>query len=111
MVVVPLAKETKGPEGAPSPRCADSSNWLRIAAASTLAASGALLVTGNRRAGMLAAVTGTALVLIDQQDAVRAWWDALPGYLEQIDEMLGRAQTAVEDLSAQGQKLRRAFAK
>lgn len=111
MVVVPLTKETKASGGVPSTGGADSTNWIRIAAASTLAASGALLVTGNRRAGLLAAVTGSALALIDQQDAVRAWWDALPTYLEEIDEILGRAQTAVEDLSAQGQKLRRAFAK
>jgi hypothetical protein len=111
MVVVPLAKETRASGSVPSTNGAGSANWIRIAAASTLAASGALLVTGNRRAGMLAAVTGTALVLIDQQDAVRAWWDALPGYLEEIDELLGRAQAAVEDLSAQGQKLRSAFAK
>ncbi len=111
MVVVPLAKETKESRVAPSSSCAESAKWIRIAAASTLAASGALLVTGNRRAGLLAAVTGTALALIDQQDAVHAWWDALPGYLEEIDGLLGRAQTAVEDLSVQGQKLRHAFAK
>lgn len=111
MVVVPLPKEMKTPAGAPSTKSADSTNWMRIAAASTLAASGALLITGNRRAGLLAALTGTALVLIDQQDAVCEWWNALPGYLAQIDEVLGRAQAAVEDLSVQGQKLRSVFEK
>ncbi len=111
MVVVPLAKETKDSRIAPSASCAESAKWIRIAAASTLAASGALLITGNRRAGLLAAVTGTALALIDQQDKVREWWDALPGYLEEIDGVLGRAQNAVEDLSVQGQKLRSAFSR
>lgn len=111
MVVVPLTTEMKDSGGAPLAPAEDSANWIRIAAASTLAASGALLVTGHRRAGLLAAVTGAALALIDQQDAVCAWWDALPGYLEQVDEVLNRAQTTVEDLSAQGQKLRRVFGK
>lgn len=111
MVVVPLTKGAKESGGAPPADGGKPANWMRIAAASTLAASGALLITGNRRAGLLTAVTGTALALIDQQDAVCAWWNALPGYLEKIDEVLGRAQNAVEDLSAQGQNLRRAFGK
>ncbi len=108
MAVVPLGKETSEPDGAPA-GCASSASWVRIAAATTLAASGALLVTGNRRLGLLTAVAGTALVMLDQQDVVRAWWEALPGYLEDIDDMLGRAQNAVADLSAQGERLREAF--
>ncbi len=111
MVVVPLTQGTKDSVGATPAKGADSTNWLRIAAASTLAASGALLITGHRRAGLLTAVSGAALALIDQQDVVCAWWNALPGYLEDIDDLLGRAQNAVEDLSAQGQKLRRALGK
>ncbi len=111
MVVVPLTKGTRDSEGALPSKGDKSTNWTRIAAASTLAASGALLITGNRRVGLLAAVSGTALALLDQQEAVRAWWNALPGYLEDIDEVLGRAQHAVADLSTQGQNLRRAFGK
>jgi len=111
MVVVPLTTGIKDSGGAPPAPAEDSANWIRIAAASTLAASGALLVTGHRRAGLLTALTGAALALIDQQDAVCAWWNALPGYLEEVDELLCRAQSTVEDLSAQGQKLRRAFGK
>lgn len=109
MVVVPLTKGARDSEGVAPSNEDKSTNWVRIAAASSLAASGALLITGNRRVGLLAAVTGTALAMFDQQEAICAWWDSLPGYLEEIDEMLGRAQNAVTDLSAQGQKLRRAF--
>jgi hypothetical protein len=111
MVVVPLSKPTDDSGGATSATATNSTNWIRIAAASSLAAGGALLITGNRRAGLLAAATGTALAMLDQKEAVRAWWDELPGYLERIDDMLGRAQTAVEDLSAQGQRLRHALGK
>ncbi|MGB6696090.1 MAG: hypothetical protein WBE56_18020, partial [Terracidiphilus sp.] len=73
--------------------------------AGTLAASGALLVTGYRRAGLIAAASGVALAMLDQQDVVRAWWNMLPGFLEEMHTTLGKAQTAVEDLSTQGQKL------
>ena len=46
-------------------------NWIRYAAVGTLAASGVLLVTGQRRIGLIAAVSGAALALMDQQDVVR----------------------------------------
>jgi hypothetical protein len=38
---------------------------------------------------------------------VSRWWDSLPGHLDEMQEMLCRAQTTVEDLSVQGEKLRR----
>jgi len=115
MVVVPLSKTANGAEnglgGLPRPHWADSVPWIRYAAAGTLAASGALLATGKRRAGLVTAVTGAVLAMLDQQEVVNAWWNALPGYLEEVQGLLGRAQTAVEDLSAQGQKLRRVLGK
>jgi len=86
-------------------------SWIRIAAAGTLAASGALLVAGKRRAGLVTAVTGAALVMLDQQEVVSQWWNALPAYLDEIQGMLSRAQCAVEDLSVQGEKLRRVLGK
>lgn len=111
MVVVPLAKEPN-PQGSATPSCrAKPTNWIRIAAATSLAASGALLLTGNRRAGLLTAISGAALAMLDQRDAVCAWWDAIPGYLEEADDWLGRAQAAVTDLSAQGQRLRQVLGK
>ena len=39
----------------------------------TLAASGALLVTGYRRAGLIAAASGVALAMLDERDG-RTWW-------------------------------------
>ena len=49
--------------------------------------------------------------MLDQQEVVSRWWNALPGYLDEIQGMLGRAQCAVEDLSVQGEKLRRVLGK
>ena len=110
MVVVPLAKTgiDPGPKpGAkPRPQVLKSTDWIRFAAAGTLATSGVLLVTGKQRAGLLTALSGAVLVMLDQHEAVSAWWNALPGYLEEVQGMLARAQSAVEDLSEQGAKLR-----
>jgi hypothetical protein len=103
MVVVPLSKPAI--EASPA-QCAESTEWVRYAAAGTLAASGALLVTGRRRAGLIAAASGLALAMLDQKDVIYAWWNSLPGFLDEIHATLGRAQLAVEDLSTQGQKLR-----
>ena len=110
MVVVPLTKSVRN-TGESCASEAKSMSWVRIAAAGTLAASGALLVAGKRRAGLLAAVSGTALVLLDQQETVSKWWNALPVYLDEVQGMLGRASAAVEDLSMQGEKLRRVLRK
>ena len=110
MVVVPLTKSRSNA----SESCASGANsmsWVRFAAAGTLAASGVLLVAGKRRAGLLAAVSGTALVLLDQQEVVSKWWNALPRYLDEVQGMLGHASAAVEDLSVQGEKLRRVLGK
>ena len=111
MVVVPLSKAENSSGNAPRAIAADPAPWLRYAAAATLAASGALLATGKRRAGLAMAITGAVFVMIDQQEVVNAWWNALPGRLEEMQGFLGRAQAAVEDLSAEGEKLRRVFGK
>ena len=86
-------------------------SWVRYAAAGTLVASGALLVAGKRRAGLLTAVAGAALVMLEQQEVVSRWWNALPVYLDEVQGTLGRAQAAVDDLSVQGEKLRRVLGK
>jgi hypothetical protein len=111
MVVVPLSKGVNESGEAPLARKNAHAEWIRFAAAGSLAASGALLVSGRRKAGLLTAVSGTVLVMIDQQEAVREWWNKLPGFLQELHELLGRAQDAVEDLSTQGERLRNALSK
>jgi len=106
MVVVPLSKSAENPNEAPLRRSSGDVHWLRYAAAGTLTASGALLITGYRRAGLLAAASGVALAMLDQGEVVREWWNMLPGFLDELQTSLGHAQTAVQDLSVQGQKLR-----
>jgi uncharacterized spore protein YtfJ len=111
MVVVPLSQGASELGVGMRDGSAEPANWIRYAAAGTLAASGVLLVTGNRRLGLVTAVSGAALALLDQQEAVRKCWDMLPEFLEELQGMLGRTQAAVEDLSSQSQKLRQALSK
>jgi hypothetical protein len=109
MVVVPLTKPVSEASEVSVPRQSNDIPWVRYAAAGTLAAGGALLITGNRRAGLIAAASGAILTMIDQQEAVRAWWNMLPGFLAELETTLGKAQIAVQDLSTQGQRLREVF--
>jgi hypothetical protein len=106
MVVVPLSKPAENTSQAPPARSANEFDWLRYAAAGALAAGGALLVTGYRRAGLIAAASGAALAMLDQREIVNAWWDVLPKCLEEVQTMLGHAQATVQDLSLQGERLR-----
>jgi len=108
MTIVQLSKSIDDPELAPV--TSDSGDWkedwLLYSAAGTLVAGGVLLVTGNRKAGLAVAATGAALAMLDQQETVKACWDALPGYLSEIQEILTRVQSTVEEIAAQGAKLR-----
>ena len=111
MVVVPLTRgEFESGFGARDGG-AETTNWIRYAAAGTLAASGVLLVTGNKRLGMVIALSGAALALIDQQEAVRRCWDRLPEFLEDLQGLLSKTQAAVEDVSSQSQKLRQVLSR
>jgi len=105
MAVVPLTKPVKAPEPAPQPSGSQSVNWVSLAAAGTLATSGVLLVNGQRRAGLVTAAAGTALAMLDQQEAVRKWWDALPACLTEAQNILARVQTALDDIAAQRERL------
>ncbi len=89
----------------------DSVDWVRIAAASTLIAGGLLYVAGERRAGMAAAATGTALAMVDQQELLRTWWRQLPGYVEQVQQMLEDVQSLVEDFTGKRDRLREVLGK
>ena len=114
MVVVPLSKpgeEETGQTQTAADTRSKSANLVRYAAAGTLVAGGALLLSGNRRAGMLAAVGGAALAMLDQQETVKALWNALPGFLDETQSLLGRVQGAVEDISSQRERLKTIFAK
>lgn len=106
MVVVPLPNPTNEPKVEPRAAHAASNDLLRYAAGGSLIASGILLLNGKHRAGLLAAATGTALVMLDQQDTVEAWWFALPGLIDNAARMLSQVESVLNSVDAQRAKIR-----
>jgi hypothetical protein len=105
MVVVPLSRMENEAKNYRRIVDAEGTNWARIAAGGSLLASGLLLLTGNRRAGLATAAAGTALALLDQQEVVKALWDALPGYVDQAQHILGQVEETVVELATQRDRL------
>ena len=56
------------------------------------------------------AASGTALALLDHETTLRNWWEAMPGYVDRAQSMLGQAQDAVEGIAEKGESLRRVCA-
>jgi hypothetical protein len=112
MVVVPLTqqpeKEIKLERRSASKDC---TNWAAMAAGGGLLAGGLLMLTGNRKAGLLTAAGGTALAMLDQQDVVRAWWDALPGYIDSVQRFLTHTEAAVKEVAEQRDRLHQILTK
>jgi len=104
MVVVPLTQPEKEPKAARRISVPEGTNWARIAASGSLLAGGILLLTGNKKAGLVTAASGTALALLDQQETVKEWWGALPGYIDRVQDLLGRVEASVSEL--EGQRVR-----
>ncbi len=84
-------------------------DWVRLAVGGTLLTGAILLLTGKRRAGLVATAAATALTLLDEQETVREWWNALPRYLDDAQRLLNQAQHTVDDLVEKRDKLRAMF--
>ena len=90
----------------PAPvRHAKSPDWTHFLAAGTIVAGGALIATGNRRAGLAVAAAGTALALLEEQDVVKEWWRTLPGYLNEAQHFLDKIEGYLQEATLQGQRL------
>ena len=111
MVVVPLSQPVNDFSATPEIVESETMNWVGFAAGGTLVTAGLLLLAGERRAGMVAAASGTALAMLDQQQTLHSWWNALPCYIDQVQQVLNRVQSTVEDVAAKREALRRALAR
>jgi hypothetical protein len=111
MVVVPLSQPVNECEITPGVVESETMNWVGFAAGGTLVASGLLLLAGERRAGMVAAAAGTTLALLDQQETLQSWWNALPGYIDQVQGVLGKVQNTVNDVAEKRETLRRVLSR
>ena len=58
--------------------------------------------------GLLLTMT---LAMLDQQETVKTWWKALPGYIEKVQEVLGQVEHTVAEVSAQRERLHRILTK
>ena len=92
------------------PRTA-SVDWVKVAACGSLVTGGLLLLTGQKRAGLVMAASGTALAMLDHEDSLRRWWDALPGYVDRAQYMFEQVRDVVEDIAEKGESLRRAISR
>jgi hypothetical protein len=111
MVVVPLSKPENESPTTPGIVESEAMNWISFAAGGTLVAGGLLLLAGERRAGMVAAASGTALALLDQQETLHSWWEALPGYIDQVQNVLNKVQDTVNEAAAKREQLRKILAR
>ena len=111
MVVVPLSQPVNDFSAMPEIVESETMNWVGFAAGGTLVTAGLLLLAGERRAGMVAAASGTALALLDQQQTLHSWWNALPGYIDQVQDVLAKVQDTVNDVAAKREELRRVLAR
>jgi hypothetical protein len=70
-----------------------------------------MLLAGWRRAGMLTAVAGTAVTLLDQQETIRSWWSVIPRYIDEAQRVLDQVEGTVEDIEAKRESLRQLLSK
>jgi pimeloyl-ACP methyl ester carboxylesterase len=108
---IPFTKPAYDSEMTPGALESETMNWIGFAAGGTLVAAGLLLLAGERRAGMVAAAAGTALAMLDQQETLQSWWNALPGYIDQVQGVLGKVQNTVNDVADKRETLRQVLAR
>jgi hypothetical protein len=111
MVVVPLSKPVSDFPAPSRAQESETMSWVGYAAGGTLVAAGLLLISGQRRSGIVAAAAGSALALLDQRETVNSWWNALPGLIDNVTGLLNQVQGAVEDVAVKRETLRRVLAR
>jgi hypothetical protein len=81
--------------------------WTRGLAAGSLLTGAVLLAAGRRKSGLAVTAAGSLIALLEESDEVRDLWDKLPDYIHTAQEALGRFENFVQDLSEQGNRIRR----
>ncbi|MBS1802573.1 MAG: hypothetical protein JST28_04370 [Acidobacteria bacterium] len=89
----------------------ESYDWAKVAACGSLVAGGLLLLTGHKRAGLVMAASGTALALMDHEETLKRWWEALPGYVDRAQSMFEQVRDVMEGVAEKGESLRRVISR
>lgn len=84
---------------------AASPELTHYVAAGSLLAGGVLIATGHRRVGLAVAAAGTAIALLEEQEAVKEWWRNLPSFLNDAQDFLDKVEGYLKEASIQGQRL------
>jgi ABC-type transporter Mla subunit MlaD len=92
MVAVPISKPAKESPTTPDAVESETMNWIAFAASGTLVASGLLLLAG-------------------EQQTLRQWWEALPGHIDQVQNVLNKVQDTVNEVAAKREDLHRILAR
>lgn len=109
-MTTPAMPHTVGvPTGAIEPQRSSTPDWQRMAIGGAMLTGAVLLLSGKRKAGVLVSAAATALTLLEEQDALRSWWETLPRYLDDAQHLLEQAQTTLDDLTHKREKLRAMF--
>jgi hypothetical protein len=108
MGVTPFPTYPQGPAEMPEP-AGRNPDWVGIAVGATFLAGALLLLSGKKKAGLVVSGAALGLTVLDQQDTVKMWWNALPKYLDDAQHLLDQAQGTIDDLAAKREKLRSMF--
>jgi hypothetical protein len=81
--------------------------WVRTVAVGSLLTGVILLLSGKRKAGVAVAAAGTLFALAEEPEAVKQWWNGMPGYVKSAKDLLGKVEGFVEQLAEQGETVRR----
>jgi len=86
-------------------------NWVEVAACGSLIAGGLLLLSRQKRAGLVMAASGTALAMLEHEETLRRWWEALPGYVDRALQMFEQVQDVVDSVAEKSESLRRVLSR
>jgi hypothetical protein len=80
--------------------------WTRSVAAGTLVAGAVLLICGKRRSGIAVAAAGATVALLENPQAIKEAWEAMPRIMRSSHDFLARIEDFVDELNKQGIRLR-----
>ena len=86
-------------------------DWVKLAACGSLLTVGLMLLSGQKSGGLVMAAAGTALALMDHEETLREWWEAMPGYVDRAQSMLQQVEGMVENITEKGESLRRVLSR
>ncbi len=102
----PYTQPYAGSASLPAPARGTHKDWTHYAAAASVIAGGALMVTGHKKAGLAVAAAGTVIALLDEPEAMDTWWKNLPRFLDGAQDLLTKVEHYLGEASTQGQRLK-----